>query len=447
MGICPLCLKKVQAQVIEMEGKIYLRKCCSVHGLSDALICSDADWFNKSKSFNKPGQETRSISVNKFNGCPESCGLCPQHLQHTCLPVIEILSDCDMSCPVCLKRFEKEFKLDLKEFTHILDTVIRCERQVPIVNISGGEPLLHPQLKEFLEMCIAKGITQPTVSTNGMRFLDEPSLIDAFRSTSAIVALQFDGLNTSSNVKLRGRDFTKKKLDVINLLEKEKISYSLVAVVARGLNEDEIPAIVDFFFESKAISLMFQPLSFTGKACSMKSNEMRLTIPDVIKSMAGSRFVRQQEFIPLPCSHYSCYALSYYLATEPGEFVNLLDVLGKEDFMEIISNRTLPGLDLQGYSTIKEKLYQLWSAADTCTPNDKILKRIKAVFKELEQVGYSPRNAFRIGAESMKGIFIHQFMDVDTLDFNRLSKCCTHYPKTDGRLIPMCAQNVFFQGN
>jgi uncharacterized radical SAM superfamily Fe-S cluster-containing enzyme len=36
-------------------------------------------------------------------------------------------------------------------------------------------------------------------------------------------------------------------------------------------------------------------------------------------------------------------------------------------------------------------------------------------------------------------------MDASTMDISRLIKCCNPYPQTDGRLVPICAQNVFFQ--
>jgi uncharacterized radical SAM superfamily Fe-S cluster-containing enzyme len=57
---------------------------------------------------------------------------------------------------------------------------------------------------------------------------------------------------------------------------------------------------------------------------------------------------------------------------------------------------------------------------------------------------FNPQKALALGLESMKAIFIHNFMDKETFDFGRVIKCCNPYPQPDGRLIPMCVQNVFF---
>ena len=34
-------------------------------------------------------------------GCPYDCGLCPDHEQHSCLALIEINEECNLTCPVC----------------------------------------------------------------------------------------------------------------------------------------------------------------------------------------------------------------------------------------------------------------------------------------------------------------------------------------------------------
>ena len=47
------------------------------------------------------------------------------------------------------------------------------------------------------------------------------------------------------------------KRELIAMLEAEGIRYSLTATIAKDVNDDEIPSIADFFFSSKAFSLMF----------------------------------------------------------------------------------------------------------------------------------------------------------------------------------------------
>jgi uncharacterized radical SAM superfamily Fe-S cluster-containing enzyme len=190
---------------------------------------------------------------------------------------------------------------------------------------------------------------------------------------------------------------------------------------------------------------MFQPVTFTGKAAGLDINKNRITIPDIVREIEKSKYVNKGDFNPLPCSHFSCFALSYYLIVEPGHFLSLKDFLGKEKFLDHIANKTLPGMDENGFLSMKERIYELWSAADSNDLNEKVLKRIKEVLKEMESGGFSSKQALSMGIRSMKAIFIHHFMDLHNMDFGRLMKCCNPYPQPDGRLIPMCAQNVFFQ--
>ncbi len=105
----------------------------------------------------------------------------------------------------------------------------------------------------------------------------------------------------------------------------------------------------------------------------------------------------------------------------------------------------MPGLDSEGYDLIKNRIYDLWSAADYSASNEKVLERIKDILRLISTQGLSRKEKLNLGIANMKAVFIHNFMDVHTMDFARLQKCCNPYPQTGDRLVPMCAQNVFFQ--
>ena len=138
-------------------------------------------------------------------------------------------------------------------------------------------------------------------------------------------------------------------------------------------------------------------------------------------------------------------ALIFPVLLGEDSFISLKDFLGKEQYLNVIANRTLPGLEKEGYSIIKEKIYEFWSAEDPSNATTNILKRARKIIEELNRLDFTSKKAFDLGVSSIKAIFIHQFMDAFTMDIGRLMRCCNHYPQVDGRLIPMCAQNVFFQ--
>lgn len=444
-GLCSVCTKKVDARIVGVDDLIYLEKMCPEHGLTKALLSTDVEWYEESQYYTRPGQQPLARNVTQFTGCPDSCGYCPEHQQHVCLPVIEILSHCNMQCPVCMKRFGKQFMLTPDEFTGIIDNLIKTEGYVDVINISGGEPTLHPQFKELIMIALEKGITQISVSTNGLILLEDAALRIFFKEHGVIVALQFDGFQSSTYSFLRGDDLAVKKQKLIELFDAEGILYSFVVAVAKGVNDNEIQAITDFFFRSHALTLMFQPLVFTGNATEIDEEQHRLTVADIVHSIEGSAFVEKGDFNPLPCSHFSCFALSYYFLLDDGECYSLKRFLGKEDFLEVIVNRTLPGLDGEGYDIIKNRIYDLWSAADYSASNEKVLERVKNILQRISTQALSRKDKLNLGIDNMKAIFIHNFMDVHTMDFARLQKCCNPYPQKGDRLVPMCAQNVFFQ--
>jgi len=330
------------------------------------------------------------------------------------------------------------------QYRSVLEQLRACEGCIPVVNLSGGEPTLHPEFEEIIRISTECGVMQTTVSTNGLRLLEEKKLRDVFRKTGTIVALQFDGFAPKTWQTLRGRDLLEMKRDLIALFEREGVRYSLTATVMKGVNAHEITAITDFFFRSQALSVMFQPAAFTGTAAALATDD-RLTIPDVVREIEQSGYVKQGDFNPLPCSHYSCFALSYYLKLAEGEFLSLKEFLGRENYLHVIANQTLPGLEKDGYALIKERIYEFWSAADSGGDNELVLKRLRAIQREISATPFSPKRAFEIGSASMKGVFIHHFMDRHTFDMGRLMKCCNHYLQADGRLMPICAWNVFFQ--
>jgi uncharacterized radical SAM superfamily Fe-S cluster-containing enzyme len=309
-------------------------------------------------------------------------------------------------------------------------------------------------LETFIKIALNSGVSQVTVSSNGLQLLKDKKLREVFKQTRTIAALQFDGFSPSASSFFRGIDLTAQKLELIKILETEDIAYSLVVTAAKGINYDEIPEIADFFFQSRALSLMFQPIVFTGQAARMikESGESidlidpvqqyRLTIPCIVSQLEQSRYVNKGDFNPLPCSHFSCFALSYYLQVEAGDFMGLKSFLGEENFLNICANKILPGLDGEGFRIIRDRLYEVWSAADSSNLNESVLKRIKRILVSLENGDLTNRQKILLGAQHMKAIFIHHFMDLYTMDFARLIKCCNPYPKPGARLIPMCAENT-----
>ena len=454
-GVCPVCRRLLPASILRQGQAIRLERDCPEHGRSLSLLSSDADFYLKSLSTIKPGTVPLEFSTRIRDGCPADCGLCPSHEQHTCMPIIEITGRCDMDCPVCLVESgsgpRRAGDLGLDEVGAILDTLVRAEGTLELINLSGGEPTLHPEIRDIVRLCGRPEIVRTSISTNGLRLAEDDALLDFLIAHNVLVSLQFDGFSGDVYRRLRGADILAAKEKVLEKMEKRQAPLSLVVTVAKNVNEGEIAGVLDYFFRhDHVVSLMFQPLSHTGRREGPPFDPHdRLTIPDVIRLIAagsGGRLERG-DFTPLPCSHPACFALTYLLRLEDGSLTPLPRLVSVETCLDIIRNRSLPGLDSGSFARIKDGLYEIWSSSGTAPDSQKVLSTIKSMIQEVSGAGreFSPRAALAVGERRVKSIFIHHFMDEDNFDLARAVRCCSHYPLPDGRLMPACTYNVLFR--
>ena len=155
-SICPDCRKVIDGQVILRDNKVYMRKRCPDCGPFEALVYGDAAAYVSLSRYNKPGTIPLARGTEIHDGCPYDCGLCPDHQQHTCLGIIEVNSNCNMDCPLCFSEARPGFSLTLEEVEQMLDDLVRTEGNPEVVQFSGGEPTIHPQIIEFVRAAQAR---------------------------------------------------------------------------------------------------------------------------------------------------------------------------------------------------------------------------------------------------------------------------------------------------
>jgi uncharacterized radical SAM superfamily Fe-S cluster-containing enzyme len=158
-SICPICRIVIDAQVLLRSGQVFMRKRCPEHGVFEALVYGDADAYVRLARFSKPGTIPLAFNSEVRDGCPHDCGLCPEHQQHACLGIIEVNSACNMNCPLCFASAGHGFNLTLAEVEAILDDLVRTEGAPEVVQFSGGEPSIHPQIVEMLRAAKARFAT------------------------------------------------------------------------------------------------------------------------------------------------------------------------------------------------------------------------------------------------------------------------------------------------
>lgn len=453
-GACERCRAVVPAKIVEDGGSVFFEKFCPEHGPARARVWADAEDYLRTLRCVRPAWVPREFAGTAAAPCPTGCGFCPRHEQHLCLPIVEITSRCDLACPACLVDAGRPWDMSRAELGRMLDRLVAAERQIDVLNFSGGEPLVHPDLLGLVDEALGRPeIVRVSISTNGLALPSRPELVDRLRERNVVVSLQFDGFRDEVYQALRGRPLLTEKLQVLDLLRRSDVSTSLTMTAAGGVNDDQFPAVLDCLFsQPHVVSLMVQPLAFAGRGQEMRGKATRLTIPEIVRLLAaaGRPEVRAEDFQPLPCSHPLCFSLAYYLVLDGGGLVSLGRLVEPSRWADALANRGIFGLDEEEHERLKDMIYDVWSGQPDATGaaalcpcmTDRVMKTLRDMLDEMTSGRFEPRRTFTIAERRIKSIFIHAFQDAETFDLARARRCCNGYPQPDGRIMPACAYNV-----
>src|SRR5436305_9706565 len=228
-SLCATCLRKVEAQVVIQDGNVYLHKWCPEHRFQKVLISTDAEYYKLSRQTLKAGQMPLRFNTPIRYGCPYDCGLCPDHEQHSCLMLVEITDGCNLTCPVCYsesspKRLHEHRSLEQVEF--MFDCVVRNEGEPDVVQISGGEPTIHPQFWEVMDAAKKRPIKHLMLNTNGLRIAHEEEFARRLKEymPGFEIYLQFDSLRERPLRVLRGVDLREVRSKALERLNEHNIS-------------------------------------------------------------------------------------------------------------------------------------------------------------------------------------------------------------------------------
>jgi uncharacterized radical SAM superfamily Fe-S cluster-containing enzyme len=460
-SLCPACLALVPAKIIDRGGRVYFRKRCLTHGVREDFVCSDAKWFDRNE-FLTPGKQPLRMAVEPSRGCPFDCGLCTEHEQHTCLGVLEITSSCNLECPMCYASSAPGgVHLSYNDCCRAIDHLVAAEGRPEVLQLSGGEPTIHPEFLEVFKYACHQPIDIVMINTNGIRLARDAAFLEAVAEFKhrAEIYLQFDSFENSAYRQLRGESLVETKLQAIEALGAAGMRTILVCTVQAGVNERELGKIVQFAQERPWITgVSFQPASYVGRTVLPDELERRITFPDVIRGIAEQcpDVWRETDFTPLPCAHPNAHTLAYAYrgggtVVPLARFIDLtehLDLLSgaitftraraRELVNQLISRQCCGnggcGCSSDGMVQLNGKpadSRQQTSGMNAIAPiADEFFRRILA-----EDV--SPADVFRITTTS--------FMDAYNFDVRQVMKDCVHFILPSGHIIPFSAYNLLYR--
>src|ERR1700748_2256439 len=317
VSLCTTCFRRIDAKIVFENDKVFMLKRCPEHGFERVLMADDVDYYRRCREvFIKPPEMPDHYNTPIKYGCPYDCGLCPDHEQHSCLSLLEICDACNLTCPIFYARsgqLPPEYK-SLDHIERMLDCIVTNEAEPDVVQISGGEPTIHPQFFEVLDAAKRRPIRHLMVNTNGIRIAQDEAFAQRLATymPNFELYLQFDSLRREPLMQLRGADLRSIREKALERLNQLHISTTLLVRVERGLNDDELGTLVEFALQQPCVrGITFQPVQQAGRLGNYDSAANRLTLSEVRRRILSQTSVfKPEDLIPVPC-HPDTLAMAY----------------------------------------------------------------------------------------------------------------------------------------
>ena len=449
---CPECLDRIPAEIHERDGQVVMLKSCPDHGDFEVTLAADRRFYylaTGSRGQPSCGDRTSSAGGSGGGAGVESGGGCgcsteasrkgstdPFEVLSTCIALIEIVDSCNLTCPTCYAASpwgidDNVDCIDVDAFVERVQGVIDRKGAIDILQLSGGEPTIHPRFFDILDWALEHGsIGYVLVNTNGVRIANDPAFrerLAAARRTHGKLELyaQYDGPQREGQLELRGADLRETRRDAIDLIGELGVPSTLAMVVTPHTLPHLGDALRFGLARPHCRGIAFQPMFQSGRIPRSDTATPRsarpttahasISVGDVVLGVVeqSGGLLEVEDFTPLPCGDPNCHTIGFLLRTDEGSLglSRLLDLPALQGFLGDRLNYDLADMRRCGCET---------------EPLGELLKSL--------EIG--PDRPFRI--------FVKPFMDAWTYDEDRIDRCCTHVIRPDGKLDSFC--RYYLQG-
>jgi 7,8-dihydro-6-hydroxymethylpterin dimethyltransferase len=467
-SLCPVCLKKIQADLVEENGKILIKKHCSEDGSFEDIYYGNADLYHKFMKHVTSKAYRTGQSVQKNENCPYECGLCASHKSSTVLANMDITNACNYQCPICFADTatgKDVFNPSMEQISQMMDTLRQLTPPCNVLQFSGGEPTIRKDFFDIARLAHTKGFAHIQVATNGKNIAEDPDFVknmwDAHVST---VYLQFDGVTPEPYLTTRGFNALPQKLKAIENLRTHGPypNAVLVPTLVKGINDHQVGDIIRFAADNIDIvrGVNFQPVSFTGRISTDELLEQRITIPDVLslleQQLNGQITVEDFFTVPIFAPLFELLKKGDEDGTYPD--LNTHPACGAWTYVFKDGSKLVPLNRLINFEAVFELIESLKS-----TSKAEIFTKITTQLPKLIRSGsikYAPvvisvlkdvilKGSYRAASEfhdnSVLFIGSMHFMDPYNFDCERMERCCIHYVTPDNKIIPFCSYNTIYR--
>jgi uncharacterized radical SAM superfamily Fe-S cluster-containing enzyme len=444
---CTDCGQTELARVMVRDGSVFMDRSCANGDRHSTKIVDDYRWYLERQQ--PPGPIAQAGKVRPAqSGCPLDCGLCEFHTSDIHLPVFSITNACNLDCPICFtfNRPDEKYYKSVSDMRKIVQHILAQTSGVDLVNITGGEPTLHPQLFDIIQACDCEQIGRVTLNSNGLRLASSRRFAEKIKEAGVQVVLSLDTFDPEKSKVIHGADISEKKRLALQVLEELDIPTTILSVCIKNVNEADVEEIVHMMIRKPFVrSITIQNMTFTGQNGSQFENgpanqpRQHITIDEIERLLAARGEILQDDFFPLGSYHPLCYSVAYYIVYEE-RLLSLSRLIDKSLLTEASRGSYLLDPDRRLSTRFLEGINRLWAEGE----DEAFIRVLRRFFDELypRDRHLSPRQRHLIAEKLIKPIYIHPHMDADNFDIDRVSRCGDVVPDESGRMIPACAYNL-----
>lgn len=198
--------------------------------------------------------------------------------------LFELTTYCNLNCPFCLNASSTQNNeyMSLDNFKIMVDKI---KDKVRLLQLSGGEPLSHPNIIEMLDYIITNKLPVH-INTNGTLVTDE--IIERIVNyPKASIQFSLDGVNAETDDAIRCKGHFERIISLMSELNTRGYRKGVIKMVINRLNYSQIE---DYFF--LAMHYNFIPTyAFLVQSGRAKEQWDKLYIDDDLKFKARNKII------------------------------------------------------------------------------------------------------------------------------------------------------------
>ncbi len=465
--VCPECKLVIDGILYKDGDNVMIRKQCEDHGWTVEKYWEDYDMYMKMRGYNYYGRGFENPNYrNQGANCPFDCGMCERHKSHTGLANVVITNRCHLSCWYCFfyaKEGEAIYEPTKEEINKIFLN-LRNQKPIPAnaMQITGGEPVMRPDIVEIIKMCKDSGFDQIQLNTTGIILGQNPDLAVKIRHAGvSTLYMSFDGVSKRANPKNHWE-----VPSTLDAARKAGIGIVLVPTVIRTINDHELGGIINFALNNSDVikAVNFQPVSLVGRMPTRLREKQRISIPGAIKLIEEQTngVIPREAWFSVPyvgginkfmealsgefkydlSIHFACGQGTYLFVDKNNKIIPVSSFVDVPGILEHLQNTVN---EMEGKSKLERKFMALNALIGIRKFIDKEKQPDTVNFSKLFTTVLMKRDFASMGAFQLKSMFIGMmhFQDEYTYDIKRVEKCDIHYAMPDGQVLPFCTFNVF----